>query len=274
MECHHILITKSQHSSCFNGKIAFGRRSCPWVIYKINHIRKAKPIYWNANSKGLNCSCNIFFFYWTCFTRDIQVVNFRGKGIYLKSRYPCDYTCSSDFTSPGSGRTAACNYWSNLGSVHQVPITAGWTEAVWNTKFARHFYTWPTLGIEPQTFWSWVQFPISTWPHAPTGLQQITSDIMMTPVLINVLATEDRRGAFSHSMVNNVLSKLWLWTLHGAKCRLCWALQRKFSDMVYNVLRTQNTKYPIYNHRDPRSDRETPGSTSVIVFSWATKSQL
>ena len=31
---------------------------------------------------------------------------------------------------------AACNYWSNLGSVHQVPYTAGWTEAVWNTKFA------------------------------------------------------------------------------------------------------------------------------------------
>ena len=35
-----------------------------------------------------------------------------------------------------------------------VPCTAGWTEAVWNTKFARHFYTWPVdlLGIEPQTF--------------------------------------------------------------------------------------------------------------------------
>ena len=44
---------------------------------------------------------------------------------------------------------AACNYWSNLGSVHQVPITAGWTEAVWNTKFAQLFYTWPALEIEP-----------------------------------------------------------------------------------------------------------------------------
>ena len=30
------------------------------------------------------------------------------------------------------------NYWSNLGSVHQVPITAGWTKAVWNMKFSRH----------------------------------------------------------------------------------------------------------------------------------------
>ena len=32
--------------------------------------------------------------------------------------------------------------------------TAGWAEAVWNEKFARHFYTWT------QTFWSWVQHPI------------------------------------------------------------------------------------------------------------------
>ena len=36
---------------------------------------------------------------------------------------------------------------------------AGWAKAVWSTKFARHFYTWPALGIELQT-WSWVQCPI------------------------------------------------------------------------------------------------------------------
>ena len=71
----------------------------------------------------------------------------KGKGICLKSRYPCDYTYFSDFTSPGSGRTAACNHWSNLGSVYQVPITAGWTEVVWNMKFAWYFYTWPALDI-------------------------------------------------------------------------------------------------------------------------------
>ena len=26
-------------------------------------------------------------------------------------------------------------------SFQQVPITAGWAEAVWNEKFAQHFYT-------------------------------------------------------------------------------------------------------------------------------------
>ena len=62
------------------------------------------------------------------------------------------------YLSPGKvGANAVCNYWSNLGSVHQVPIMGGWTEAVWNMKFDWHFYTWPALGIEPQTFWSWVQ---------------------------------------------------------------------------------------------------------------------
>ena len=40
---------------------------------------------------------------------------------------------------------------------HQVPTPAGWTEAAWNEKFAWHFYTWPAVGIEPQTFWSWVK---------------------------------------------------------------------------------------------------------------------
>ena len=46
---------------------------------------------------------------------------------------------------------------SNIESVHQVPITAGWAEAVWNMKFAWHSYTWTALEIEPQTFWLWVQ---------------------------------------------------------------------------------------------------------------------
>ena len=31
-------------------------------------------------------------------------------------------------------------------------ITAGWADAAWNEKFARHFYTWPAVGIEPQPF--------------------------------------------------------------------------------------------------------------------------
>ena len=50
--------------------------------------------------------------------------------------------------------------------MHQVPVTAGWTEAVWNTKFARHSYTLPTLGIEPRP--SDIESnALSAGPHAP-----------------------------------------------------------------------------------------------------------
>ena len=45
---------------------------------------------------------------------------------------------------------------------YQLPITAGWAEAVFNEKFA-NLYTWPTVGIETQTFWSWVQHVPTHW---------------------------------------------------------------------------------------------------------------
>ena len=74
----------------------------------------------------------------------------KGKGICLESRYLFNYTCSSDFTSPGSGQrhSSYWYYWSNLGSVHKVHIMAGWTKVVWNTKFTWQIYIWPALGIE------------------------------------------------------------------------------------------------------------------------------
>ena len=36
-----------------------------------------------------------------------------------------------------SGRVQHISCW-----FHQVPFTAGWTEAPWDEKFAQHFYTW------------------------------------------------------------------------------------------------------------------------------------
>ena len=81
------------------------------------------------------------------------------------------------YLSPGKvGANAACSYWSNRGSVHHVPIMAGWTKAVWNTKFAWHFYTWSALGIKPQTFWSWVQCPIHWATRSIYGLGGLYSN--------------------------------------------------------------------------------------------------
>ena len=39
---------------------------------------------------------------------------------------------------------------------------AEWTAAVWNMKFALHFYTWQTLGIEPQVECA---IQINFWNH-------------------------------------------------------------------------------------------------------------
>ena len=60
------------------------------------------------------------------------------------------------------GNNVACTCWSNLGALHQLPITAAW-----NTKSARHFFAWPALGIEPKTFWLWVKYHIylAMWPY-------------------------------------------------------------------------------------------------------------
>ena len=73
------------------------------------------------------------------------------------------------YLSPGKvGANAACNYWSNLGSVHQVPITAGsWTEAVKNTKFTQHFYTDQHWESNPRPS-DLESNALSTRPHAPT----------------------------------------------------------------------------------------------------------
>ena len=45
------------------------------------------------------------------------------KGMCLESKYPCDYTCSLDFTSLLVHSSLQLLI---FGSGHQVPITAGW----------------------------------------------------------------------------------------------------------------------------------------------------
>ena len=73
-----------------------------------------------------------------------------------------DYTCSTDFTFPlarwAPMQPATTDPTLNLHT--RYPLWLKWTQAVWNVKFTRHFYTWPVLGIEPQAFWHWVQCPI------------------------------------------------------------------------------------------------------------------
>ena len=60
------------------------------------------------------------------------------------------------------GPTAACNYGYKPGSVLGTHYCWGDQSSVEYEEY-RHCYIWPVLGIELQTFWSWV---LSTWPRA------------------------------------------------------------------------------------------------------------
>ena len=77
-------------------------------------------------------------------------------------------------------------------SFHQVPITAGWAEAVRNEKLAWHFYTWPAVGIEPQTFWSWVQCPI----HWATCFQGVVCNPPGVSICFGNYANVDNTWAY------------------------------------------------------------------------------
>ena len=95
--------------------------------------------------------------------------SFKGKGSCLRVQTPWQRMFNRLYLSPGiAGKVsanAACNYWSSLGCVCQVPIMAGWTKAVWNTKFAWHFYTWSALESNPRPS-DLESNTLSTGPHA------------------------------------------------------------------------------------------------------------
>ena len=63
-------------------------------------------------------------------------------------------------------RTSDCQLFIMMQHIlfHQVPLTAGWTEASWTEKFAQHLCTKPAVGVKPQTILPCV---LSIGPRAP-----------------------------------------------------------------------------------------------------------
>ena len=60
---------------------------------------------------------------------DGNYVKVKGKGICPESSclsHDCAYALDFTFLLAGVGDNAACNHWSNIESVHQVPIIDGW----------------------------------------------------------------------------------------------------------------------------------------------------
>ena len=61
-------------------------------------------------------------------------------------------------------------------------------------KFAQHFYAWPTLRIEPQTFWSCIQCPI----HLPYSLRNGVGGSLTVTVAENPYGLEWGTSACSY----------------------------------------------------------------------------
>ena len=80
--------------------------------------------------------------------------------VSVQSRYPCDYTCSPDFTSHGSGCTAACNYNPTLELCTTYPLRS-------LPDTSTHDQHWES-NPKPSDLES--NAP-STWPHTPTSMR-------------------------------------------------------------------------------------------------------
>ena len=103
-----------------------------------------------------------------------QSLKGKGKGICSESIYPCDSTCSSDLSSPGSRRTAPCNYWSNfvLDLDTRYPLRLGGPRQYGiqslpdTSTHGKHWESSPRLSdLESNT--------LSTRPHVPLKSDQI-----------------------------------------------------------------------------------------------------
>ena len=75
--------------------------------------------------------------------------------MYLEFRHPWLCMCFKLYRFSGKwGANTAFNYSSSFGSVlHYSPFGLSQCEC-------EHCYTWSMMGLEPQTFWPWVQYLI------------------------------------------------------------------------------------------------------------------
>ena len=75
---------------------------------------------------------------------------------------------------------AIANHYNSAFSFHQVPITAGWTEASWYERLAQHLCTWPT---------AWLDRAAVTHPSTNRARRCLTSVIWRELVTVQPCAT-------------------------------------------------------------------------------------
>ena len=103
-----------------------------------------------------------------------------NKCICLESRYLCDYTCSSDFTSSASGRTADETIDPILDLCARYPLQMGGPRQCGIRSLpgtSTHDYHWES-NPRPSDLES---NALSTWSHAPTK----RTCLILVPLFIN-----------------------------------------------------------------------------------------
>ena len=128
-----------QYSHCNNttsAVISWRRHSALWQ--KENTLEKSLSRY--LPRKGTYLKCSIIFSV-VSYVLPKHYSKGKGNGSCLQSRHPWLHMFKTLPFSWQGGHQWACNYWSNFGSVLQVPITNECTKEVWNTKFVQHFCT-------------------------------------------------------------------------------------------------------------------------------------
>ena len=104
----------------------------------------------NAPKDNVNVNVNVGYM----FIVPISTLGSADCTIYTPGIGTLSFTVSSPLGGIQHLRTfaaAIANHYNLAFSFHQVPITAGWTEAAWYERLAQHLYTWPAAWLEHQS---------------------------------------------------------------------------------------------------------------------------
>ena len=147
---------------------------------------KQRSELWSASAKEVDVNVNVHVY-----SPDIPVGS-ADCTIYT----PGIGTLFYCLTSSGENSAFACfaaaiaNHYNSAFSFHQVPITAGWTEAVWYERLAQHFLHMAgsvtrAAVTHPSTNWarrcltsvSWREL-VTIWPCATTCVPDVLSWVL------------------------------------------------------------------------------------------------
>ena len=113
------------------------------TFIKYSHLEQEISIAWLYRYIFLTLALSLILLYWQPTAHAIKVKH-KGACLFHISALS-DYTFLSEVSAK-----CRCNCKSNRGSVHQVPITAGWPKTMQIKNLLKAFYTWLVLWNQTQ----------------------------------------------------------------------------------------------------------------------------